>query len=224
MEGLFEDELARSFCSAMIRQESFAKYLNGRNWNIDLTKGLVKFGEDLTFPVQLLGTFSEISGTWLWSWQNPGAESWPSKILDGVQKLRELGDPFNVPEFPLERITGHEIAMVCSELLGGLPYYRGPYPNGALFFLVLEVPSDLNAKIAGWRCINVMMTSVSAPSLEDRHEQMCRGCLKAQHFEIIESRTDEGKLKELRGQRGEEEIVLEFDDDGSLRRASGGVF
>jgi hypothetical protein len=222
MEGGFADVLAQCYCSAIIRQEAFGEYLNGRDWNIDLIQGVVKFGKDLTFPVQLLGTYSEISGTWLWSWQNPGADRWPPKILEGVRKLRELGDLFNVPELPLEHLTGHEISMVCSELLGGLPYYRGPYPNGALFFIVLEVPADLNAKIAAWRCLNVIMTSLSARCVEDRYEQMCRGCLKAQHFEIVESLGEEGRLKEMRGLRGEEEIVVEFDSEGRLTVGRGG--
>jgi hypothetical protein len=216
-ETAFDDILQSAYCPAMIRQKALGKYLNGRNWNLDLTVGIVKFGDDLAFPIQLLGSFSELEGTWLWCWDNPGVDNWPPKMLEGAQKLRDLGGIFNIPCFPLENISGHEIAMVCSELLGRVPYYRGPYTNGALFFLVQEIPEDLNEKLPPMSCVNTMMDALNSQYIHD-HTEMCRGCLKGQHFEIEESESEEeGRV--MKGKRGREEIMLTFNGEGFLVQA-----
>jgi hypothetical protein len=216
-KSAFDDRLQTAYCPAMIRQKAFGEYLNGRNWNLDLKIGIVKFGDDLVFPIQLLGSYSELEGTWLWCWDNPGVGGWPQKILEGAQKLRDLGGIFNLSCFPLEHISGHEIAMVCSELLGQVPYYRGPYANGALFFLVQEIPEDLNVKLSPGGCVNAMMDALGSQFIHD-HSQMCRGCLMAQNFELEEIEEEEGG-RVIKGSRDHEEIMVAFDEEGLLVRA-----
>lgn len=213
MSLTFEDLLQQAYCPAMIRQRAFGEFLNGRDWNLDLKTGIVKFGDDLTFPIQLLGSYSEISGTWLWSWDNPGLLSWPSKILEFVNKLRDRGGIFSIPSFPLENISGHEISMVCSHLLGGIPYYRGPYPNGAVFFLVLDIPEDMNRKMSPVGCIEAMLDALNSQYIYS-HREMCLGCLKSQHFDV-----DETNEHVLIGKRGQEEIRIELNEAGLLCNA-----
>jgi hypothetical protein len=47
------------------------------------------------------------------------------------------------PAFSLIEWSGHQIAMVCTGLLGAAPYYRGPYDGGALYFAVegIQLPA-----------------------------------------------------------------------------------
>ena len=211
----FEERLQNCSCAALTRQRAFGEYLSGRNWNVDLALGIVKFGEDLVFPIQLLGSFSDLSGTWMWAWENPGSDRWNKKCLEGVNKLKLLGDIFEIPTFELENITGHEIAMVCSNLLGDIPYYRGPYENGALFFLVLDIPKDFNVQISTLTCVNTIMNTI-ANSFITNHKAMAQSFLKSQNFQIEE----DFYQHIIKGKRGEEEILLEFNEDGFLSTAS----
>ena len=41
--------------SGFIKQLNFADLLGNRNWGVDLQKGTATFGDDLEFPLQLLG-------------------------------------------------------------------------------------------------------------------------------------------------------------------------
>ena len=56
---------------ALDKQLAFGEAIGNNNWNVDMTQGTISFGEDLTFPVQVLGTISHSSQTWLWAWANP---------------------------------------------------------------------------------------------------------------------------------------------------------
>ena len=42
--------------SGFIKQLNFADLLGNRNWGVDLQKGTATFGDDLEFPLQLLGS------------------------------------------------------------------------------------------------------------------------------------------------------------------------
>jgi len=39
-------------------------------WTFDMASGRLQFNEQHSFPVQLLGSESEESNTWLWAWAN----------------------------------------------------------------------------------------------------------------------------------------------------------
>lgn len=215
----FFEELQNCYCSSMVRQLKFGEYLNGRNWNLDLKVGIVKFGEDLVFPIQVLGSFSELSGTWMWSWENPGASGWNKKILKGVKKLKKLGDIFESETFELgEELTGHHIAMVCSHLLGDVPYYRGPYQHGAIFFTILDVPIDLNPKISCLQCINTMMDAISSCVFIENHKEMVENFLTSQKFVLNEYNNDGKDF--IKAKRDEDEVIIEFNEDGFIKSAS----
>ena len=135
----FADDFARLVGSATARQLALGELLGDRPWQVDLEKGTAAFSE-LVFPIQLLGTEAEGDNTWLWAWANE-ASSLPESILMSSRQLRALGttrgpDLLATPSFPLERISGHQLAMVCTGLLETGPYYRGPYDGGALYFTI----------------------------------------------------------------------------------------
>jgi hypothetical protein len=147
------------------RQMAFIEFLDGRNWHLDLDTGFVKFGDDLSFPIQLLGSSSDISNTWLWAWAN-SMSNIPSERMEKVLLLKDYGRDhdiaeFNIPQIPIEGSEDHMLAMICSELLGGVPYYRGPYANGAVFFLVLDTPS-MNTRIETVRIPRILITTFHA--------------------------------------------------------------
>ena len=114
------------------------------NWRFDMDAGLLSF-DTFNCSVQLLGTVSEYSQTWLWAWANVESNI-PERLLRSSEELRAAGRRLDVPELIEEEFSveafqkGHRIAMVATGILGGAAYYRGPYEGGALFMLIPELP------------------------------------------------------------------------------------
>ena len=103
--------------------------------------GKLAFGKAIAFYPQLLGTEGTTSKTWLWSWANTMSKI-PPKLIQSANTLKDYGKKHNIPEFvkaslPLDQeYHGHHFSMVASALLNANIYYRGPYENGAMFYLV----------------------------------------------------------------------------------------
>src|SRR5438270_6611798 len=68
------------------------------NWSLDSEAATLTFGESVTFPVQFLGTESEISNSWLWADANRTA-SLPNHALELCRKAREKGRGLGLEEF-----------------------------------------------------------------------------------------------------------------------------
>jgi hypothetical protein len=110
--------------------------------NFSYGGGRLSFGDDLSFPIQLLGSQSEYDNTWLWAWANTGLSGWP---LEGAQQLRDYGVAHSIPEltksqFALRDFDGHYLTMVCAGILNADCYYRLPYEGGAAFLVVPSAP------------------------------------------------------------------------------------
>ncbi len=109
-----------------------------RDWQFDLDAGVLRFGDDLAFQSQCLGSEADRAGTWLWAWANPTIYE---PLTELARRARDLGEQrgwtFLVePEVPLDRVLGgHFAALALSGLLGADAYYRCPYPGGALYVL-----------------------------------------------------------------------------------------
>lgn len=85
-----------------------------------MQKGLLRFGDDLEYPVQLLGTHAFEPRTWLWVWANTQSNL-PPQLTEAALRIRQLGEAqtveaFTQPSLQLDDITDHMIAMTCSGL------------------------------------------------------------------------------------------------------------
>lgn len=132
--------------SAMARQMQLADFLGDRGWSVDLTAGEATFGTDLRYPIQLLGTESHLNDTWLWAWANPS--DLPTTLLEAAEQLRDYGQQQSVMELSQANLdlavaNGHQLSMVASGLVRKTCYFRGPYENGALYFLIFGLPAEL---------------------------------------------------------------------------------
>jgi hypothetical protein len=171
--------------SAMARQLQFADYLGERDWSVDLEAGQVEFGDDLAYPIQLIGTESYQNDTWLWAWANPSAI--PIPLLEASEQLRQYGVQHHLPELTersckLEMADGHRLAMVASGLVRKTCYYRGPYDGGALFFLVLGLPVELFARVEAVRACTVINELIA--QFEVDHRLLAESFLQDQGFAL----------------------------------------
>jgi hypothetical protein len=178
----FQELFAQHVAAAMARQLALADLLGDRDWQIDMSAGVVTFGSDLRFPIQLLGSESHRDGTWLWAWAT-NQSNLPPALLQLCGWLRDFGVRNGVPEliepgFPLERADGHRLALVASGLTGR-PYYRGPYEGGALFFHLENVP---DAPVPPERAVTVLGQVIQ--SFEVDHRATVHGFFQQQGWPL----------------------------------------
>lgn len=117
-------------------------------WSADLDQRLLWLGERV-HEIAMIGTSSEISNTWMWSWANPGyGASHPAvtAILPGCAKGREAGIPeFAAESFSLDGVTdygmrpGSAVAFLAARLSGAPAVYAAPYSNGVAYLAVLNL-------------------------------------------------------------------------------------
>lgn len=111
-------------------------------WDSDLSKGVLIFGSQ-TFRVQVLGSESEVSGTWLWGWANSKSNLPPSSFM-AANQLRAYGEQYGIAELTTayhdrsNTLNGHTLSMIASMVCAGNAYYRAPYEGGAVFLLIRD--------------------------------------------------------------------------------------
>lgn len=217
MSPEFKAQFSKHAGGAFVKQLTFADYLGERGWGIDISQGIVNFGDDLSFPVQLIGTEVDGNNTWLWAWANEASDL-PKKLLKSSLELKELGEQYNIPElvnrsYAREPVNGHMLAMFASGLNKDSCYYRGPYDGGALYFLVNNVPDDIWAPVEAQRAITVITQVISLFDVE--HNTLVESFLQSQGF-IIEHSTNK-----IIATRSANAIHCTFDEQGRIINIEG---
>jgi hypothetical protein len=140
----FQEMFDNCAFQAYERQNRLASLVGDRDWLLDTELATIRFGDDLVFPVQFLGTESEITNTWLWADANTRV-LFPQESLDLCRKVRARGRSAGIEEFGIESFpfadeigkpTAHTLAMVAVSMGSASAYYRGPHEAGAVFVAI----------------------------------------------------------------------------------------
>jgi hypothetical protein len=114
-------------------------------WDLDLEAGEIVFAmEDkplLIAGVQVVGTVSTLSETWLWSWANYKI---PTNAVSELSAVRDFGEAENfanltVPKWPAEAVDGWEMTAVAAKVLGASGAYRTPNDTGFTYLSLMDV-------------------------------------------------------------------------------------
>ncbi len=79
------------------RQLLLADLIGDLPWAYDLQTGVLAFGYRFAWHADILGTESQESGTWLWSWANEGGNI-PEQQQAASLKLKALGEEHGIAE------------------------------------------------------------------------------------------------------------------------------
>jgi hypothetical protein len=112
------------------------------DWFYNQTTGLLTFSTDekeLNFRYFDVGSFSEQSKTWKWSWDN---ETTLDSIKEKARMIREFGQQSNFPKlingcFPSDEFDAYEFVAIAAKLSGGIGIYRPVGDNQLKIFLVI---------------------------------------------------------------------------------------
>lgn len=216
----FSDHFETHAASAFARQLALADVIGERSWDLDLDEGQIKFGDDLSFPAQVLGSHSFSDDTWLWAWANTAADL-PEHVLHASKALRSVGGRLGLQElterkFGFGAVTDHMLAMLCSGLSAGTAYFRAPYGQGAAFVLLSGLPPQVLAPVPGPRAITVITDVIS--QFEVHHRKMAGAFLDQQGFKTTQSN---GSLKATRPDGAN--IEISFDHAARIKEVTGMV-
>ncbi len=129
--------------AATFDKQSFLNDIVGSlDWQFDMEAGILSFGKKYQWNVQVLGTESEESSSWLWAWGNE-ASGIPDRLLEAANSLRQLGADQGLSELcdsqlPTDEYDGHFWSVLATGLCHGDAYYRGPYEGGAVFLVIKD--------------------------------------------------------------------------------------
>lgn len=142
----FSDHFDRCAYAVLENQLRLSDLIGDHDWALDTAQAKVTFSGgpngDFTFPVQFLGTHSEVSDSWLWADANKKAKL-PESALTLCREVRRRGRELAIAAFGSDKfeITGElgepdaaTLAMFATHLGGADAFYRGPYAKGEVFF------------------------------------------------------------------------------------------
>ena len=137
-------QLARIWNKALIhslaRQLAFGSLVEDCEFGIDITTGHLNFSNGLEYKIQVIGTESEESNSWLWAWANESIDN--PDILSVARKLQALGEEKQVPELttpqlPLDGENNGLVFITVAQHIAKAPtYYSCDTGAGRAFFLV----------------------------------------------------------------------------------------
>jgi hypothetical protein len=125
--------------------------LGEHNWSFGMATGTLTFVSEkqeplASCPVQILGSKSEYSNTWLWAWANE-ASGIPTALLRWAETIKRQARAESRPLF----LSGEEIllrrerfdaelAIICTGALGLFTYYACSYEGGCMFTAIERCP------------------------------------------------------------------------------------
>ena len=112
------------------------------NWFYDQTTGLLTFStgdKQLNFKYIDIGSYSEKSATWKWSWDN---DTTLANVKERTTLIRDFGHRSGFSKltegyFPSDEIEAWEFAAIAARLLNGMAVYRPVSDTGLKIFLVV---------------------------------------------------------------------------------------
>lgn len=213
-----EQELIEQFGGiAFDKQIDLGDVIGSNNWNVDITKGEISFGADLVFPIQVLGTFSHSSQTWLWAWANTKSDL-PESIVKQANQLKKYGeeneiDLLSINQFGATNNDLHLIGLVASGMFNTSGYYIADYGEGALVVTLQSEKVDKIRQHNHHRIATVFPQLIS--QFEMNHNLALTNYLIAKGYQISENGA------KLVAAKNGQTITAEFDELSRLIKLNG---
>ena len=148
----------------VMQQNAYEHIIKDQDWNVDLSEGSITFGSN-KYPVQFIGSESDISNTWMWGWNN--VNNFPDHVLDLAYEMLETGnelelDPFRLAQFELDEVfNGQSLSIVaCGISKNEYFYFRCPHSNGAALLAVGNLPKEVFTSVGAIEFANLTMQCV----------------------------------------------------------------
>ncbi|MEO8237991.1 MAG: DUF6882 domain-containing protein [Flavobacterium sp.] len=213
-----ETEFLEKFgANALDKQRNLFGIIEERSWNVDMDKEEISFGEEITFPIQVLGSFSHSSETWLWIWNNK-AGGYSESIMKQALLLKKYGeeneiDLLKIGKFDATNNDLHLIGMIASEMFNSSGYYLADYGQG---IMILTIKSNIIDQFKSDEYIRIQTVIPELiSSFEMNHKIALTNYLISKGYEI------NSEPNKLTGKKNEKVITAEFNDESLLSKLNG---
>jgi hypothetical protein len=118
---------------------------SSERWNADLDTGTITFtfkdGKTMVAPIQVIGTYNKLDGTFLWGWDHPSV---PEALRHHAELARQWGEKNHVANYTSKMVKVSEdeawnFAAVATRLAKGNGVYRGPSGTTMVFMSFGEI-------------------------------------------------------------------------------------
>ncbi len=218
--NILQTYLERYALITLEKQDKLESLIAESIHELDLDTGKIRFN-DLAFPMQVLGTESDNTLTWLWAWADEQTEISSSLMQSSIQ-LRNWGVTEGIPEFTtpsldLGRADGNVIALISAEVCKASGYYRDSYEGGAVLLLLFDSIIDSQPPFDRGRLVRRMSDIFSRYDLNHRNALLSYLRLKrlspAEERDTVNCELESG-----------ERLNAEFDAAGRLIMVNGTSF
>lgn len=139
----FDELLEQNIALSFEKQLFFGEIIGSRSWQFDMNSGTITFGDNLSYPVQIIGSLSFIDNSWMWGWANSESNI-PERLLKQSNQLKKIGESKQINEltkdiFTVDQGFEHKIGMIACGLFNSKSYYCANYGDGTL---VVTIASD----------------------------------------------------------------------------------
>ncbi|MBB6005211.1 DUF6882 domain-containing protein [Arcicella rosea] len=213
-----EEELLERYGGiALDKQIDFGTVIGNNSWEVDLHKGTISFGEDLTFPMQALGTISHSSQTWLWAWANTKS-GLSESIVEQSLHLKKYGvendiDLLTSEKFDFSSEELHLIGMIASGMFNSSGYYIADYGQGAMLVTIKDSKFEGVNNESHQRILTVFPQLISL--FEMNHKSAFKNYLMAKGYKLTETENS------IVGTKNSESVSGQFDEYSRLTNLKG---
>jgi hypothetical protein len=115
------------------------------HWDYDMDKETLTFSHKgvakVVATIQVAGSISNKSKTWLWGWAN---QYFPENVIRALSVVREFGEKHGIQKLTRDKWAatvedGWEMSAVANRLIKGKGVYRCPTDNGFLFLILTQI-------------------------------------------------------------------------------------
>jgi hypothetical protein len=177
MSDNFDDLFIKHAVASFDKQIYFDAMLGKSGWAFDLNSGVLAFRrpheEDLQLNVQVIGTESEDSNTWLWAWANMQSHI-PDTLLRSALELKALGEAEGIAELtagelPITpQVNPYRLMLAASGVSRAGCYFSARYPRGALYLLIKDARYKRSVTRPIPRILRVFPMFLSDISIDDQ--------------------------------------------------------
>ncbi|RTQ48528.1 hypothetical protein EJV47_16280 [Hymenobacter gummosus] len=212
-----QELLERYSAIAYDKQNDLAEVIGENNWNFDMDAGTISFGPGLVFPMQIMGTFSYSSRTWLWAWANTRSGI-PAALLQQGRQLKTYGEQQEIDLLKHDAVDAEEsdlhlIGTIASGMFDASGYYLADYGQGVMVLTVKSPLIDAQRKRDFPRLLHAFPQAISL--FEMRHRPAFISYARLKGYELSEGGAT------VTARSGSTRITATFDDLDRLTNLNG---
>jgi hypothetical protein len=202
---------------ALDKQLDFGEVIGNNPWNVNMNQGTISFGQNLTFPVQVLGTISHSSQTWLWAWANTKS-GLSESIIQQSLLLKKYGEENEIDllrndTFGFSKNELHVMGIIASGMFNSSAYYIADYGQGAMVVTIKDNMVEKARTDSHHRILSVFPQLISQFDMD--HKKALANYLTAKGYALTETGNT------VTGTKNGNTITGEFDDLSRLTKLNG---